>query len=157
MKTIAALAAGAALLLVPTPAAAAGEEGVVVVAYLVSTGSGVVTGVGTSVALGERAGTIKGWGIASVVTGVVNVVWGIGFLSYAVGPSNCSGWICLDFRGVAAAFGAVNLSVGVANLVLAGVALTRDWKPPAGAMLAPMTLRDARGDDVPGVMLVGRF
>jgi hypothetical protein len=161
-KTIALLVAGAALLLSSASARADdGESAAIGILYVVSTTGGIVTIIGTGVALEHGGRSTNGWGVASAVTGVVNVAWGIGFVSYAAGPSDCSGLICLDFRGVAAAFGAVNLTVGVVNLVLAGVAITWKWRPPdqgpAISTLAPLSLRDTRGDPVPGLMAVGRF
>jgi hypothetical protein len=162
VKTRVGLTVGAALFLASLTAAADDTAGDLVgVGWAVSSVGGIVTGIGTGVALGS-GNDATGWGFASLVTGIANLAYGTLFVVYAAGPDPCanstSGWnFCFDLRGPAAALGVVNLTIGAVNGVLAAVALSRPWQPPSNVALAPLALDDAQGRKVPGVVVMGRF
>ena len=158
MKTRMGLAVGAALFLASFTAAADDTAGNLAAAadvgWVVSSLGGIVTGIGTGVTLDP------GWGYASVVTSIANLAYGTVFVVYAAGPDPCANStgafdVCSDPRGAFGVLGAVNLTLGVINAVLAADALNGHRMTNVG--IAPLALDDARGRNVPGVVVLGRF
>ena len=156
MKTRVGLAVGAALFLASLTAAADDTAGDLAdVGWFVSSVGGIVTGIGTGVTLDP------GWGYASLVTSIANLAYGTVFVVYAAGPDPCAsstgGWnFCTDPRGTFGVIGAVNLTLGVVNGLLAAAAAHRQ-RPLTNVGIAPLALDDERGRNVPGVVVMGRF
>jgi hypothetical protein len=155
MKTRVGLAVGVALFFASFTAAADDAAADLAAAgWVVSSIGGIVTVIGTGVTLDP------GWGYASVLTSIANLAYGTVFVVYAAGPNPCAnstgGWnFCMDERGTAGVVGAVNLTLGAINGVLAAAALNK--RPPTNVGIAPLALDDARGRNVPGVVVMGRF
>jgi hypothetical protein len=155
MKTRMGLAVGAALFLASLTAEADDTAGdLAAVGWVVSSVGGIVTAAGTGVTLDP------GWGYASIFTSLGNLAYGTVFVVYAAGPNPCpnstDGWnFCTDPRGAFAGVGAVNLTLGVINGLLAIAA--HGQRPLTNVGIAPLALDDSRDRNVSGVVVMGRF
>jgi hypothetical protein len=157
MKTRMGLAVGAALFLASFTATADDTDdfaAAIGIGWVVSSLGGMVTGIGTAVTVDP------GWGYASVVTSIASLAYGTVFVVYAAGPNPCANStgsidLCSDPRGALGVLGAVNLTLGAVNALLAAHALS--GPPMTNVGIAPLALDDTRGRNVPGVVVMGRF
>jgi hypothetical protein len=143
----------AGLFLAPQPARA-GDDPIIVMAFGVSTAAvaipALVTIPGNAVMLARDEKPGLGWPIAGLVSGAVNLGLGVAFVATSPQGSGKPWWPQVGF-------GAVNLALGAADVVLSALVLAKRAKHGERATLVPLPLTDARGRMAGGLGFQGAF
>jgi hypothetical protein len=159
MRTWKPIAATVISLALATGAARADADTDVVYGVLISNvtlAGGIVTAIGAGVASSDGGKT--GWGGAAIGFGVANLALGTAMIVVAVEASPCppsdGGFPGVCARGMAGGIGVTSIALGALDVALGTRALHHRH---SRADVRVIRIRDARGEQTPGLAIGGRF